>query len=91
MNADADNPYFSVGLYAYNLIYDKFGIPIEEARELDILTYNKVLRDALVLRFRETEEGQKYLRDCWRMKQTDYDIEAISRFNRLKTKGGVNC
>ncbi len=80
---NADNPYFSVGLSQYNLVYEKFGIPIDKALELDNLTFNKLLRDALCLRFRETEEGRQYLKDCWRLQQTEPDIKAIEKYKRL--------
>jgi hypothetical protein len=32
--------------------------------ELDCLTFAKLVRDAYVLRLKETEEGQNYLKDC---------------------------
>lgn len=49
--------------------------------ELDILTFNRLLRDALCIKLQETESGRDYLKDCWRLKQTEPDMEAVSRFN----------
>jgi len=53
---------------------------------LDTLTYNKLLRDALVIKLRETEEGKDYLKDCWRFTQEEPDYSAIRRFNNLNNK-----
>ena len=50
--------------------------------ELDTLTYNLLLRDALCLKFMETEEGQQHLDDCWRLQQTKPDREKLrEQFN----------
>lgn len=82
-NANKDNPYFQVGLTQYNLVYEKFGVPIDRAMELDCLTFAKLVRDAYVLRLKETEEGQNYLKDCWRLEQEAPDYEAIKKFNNI--------
>lgn len=54
--------------------------------ELDCLTHSKLLRDAICLRLQETEEGRDYLRDCWRLQQTEPDFGAIRKFNNLMKK-----
>ena len=74
-----------MGLEGYSAIYEKFGVPIDRQMELDTLTFNRLLRDALVLRLRETEEGQNYLHDCWRFEQTEPDLTALRDFQQ-KTK-----
>lgn len=48
---------------------------------MDTLTYNLLLRDALIIKLKETKEGQDYLEDCWRLSQEEPDIDAIARFN----------
>ena len=45
--------------------------------EMDTLTFNILLRDALVLRLKETEEGRGYLEKCWRYSQTEPDRAAL--------------
>ena len=48
--------------------------------ELDILTFNKLLRDSIVIAYSETKDGREYLEDCWRMNQTEPDFEALENF-----------
>lgn len=62
------------------MIYEKFGVPIDKAMELDILTFNKLLRDSIVIAYSETKDGREYLEDCWRMNQTEPDFEALENF-----------
>ena len=47
--------------------------------EMDTLTFNVLLRDALVLRLKETEEGRDYLEKCWRYKQVEPDRDALRK------------
>lgn len=47
--------------------------------DLDILTYNTLLRDAFVLRLKETEEGRDYLEKCWRFQQVEPDRAALRK------------
>ena len=51
--------------------------------EMDTLTFNKLLRDAICLRYMETEQGRNYLKDCWRLQQTEPDMKAIKKFNEI--------
>lgn len=54
--------------------------------ELDTLTFNKLLRDAICLKLKETEEGRDYLADCWRFQQTEPDFKAIEKFNKINRR-----
>lgn len=47
--------------------------------ELDALTFNTLLRDATVLRLKETQEGQDYLERCWTYGQTSPDRAALRK------------
>lgn len=71
----------------YSLIYERYGLPIDRQMDLDTLTWNRLLRDALVMKLRETDEGKAYLKDCWRFTQEEPDYSAIRRFNNLNNKG----
>lgn len=70
-------------------MWEKFGIPLDRQLELDTLTYNRILRDSLVLKLKETEGGQEYLKDCWRFRQTEPDFSALKKTDRIKTKREV--
>ena len=56
--------------------------------EMDTLTYNRLLRDALILRLKETDKGQEYLKDCWRYQQTEPDIAALRKLDKTTKLGG---
>ena len=37
------------------------------------------LRDAVIYKYMKTEDGRKYLENCWRVEQTKPDRQAIRR------------
>lgn len=53
---------------------------MDRQMELDTLTYNRILADAMRIRLKSTEKGQEYLKDCWRFRQTEPDLDAIRQF-----------
>lgn len=46
---------------------------IPEVRELNFIQYLIWRRDAFIHKLSQTEEGQKYLDNAWRMEQTEPD------------------
>lgn len=81
---DSKNPYFAVGYNQYAIVYEKFGISMDKQLQMDTLSYNKVLRDAICLKYAETQKGRDYLFDCWRLQQTEPDLGKIT-----KTEGRI--
>ena len=51
--------------------YARMSIP--EVQDLNFIQYLIWRRDAFIHRLSQTEEGQKYLDNAWRMEQTDPD------------------
>lgn len=45
--------------------------------EMDALSYAQLLRDATVLRLKESEEGRDYLEKCWTYRQVEPDRAAL--------------
>lgn len=45
-------------------------IDIYEVQEIEIDVYLFFLREAMIYENSQSEEGRKYLKDCWRMEQT---------------------
>lgn len=45
-------------------------IDIYEVQEMEIDVYLFFLREAMIYENSQSEEGRKYLKDCWRMAQT---------------------
>ena len=52
----------------------------KEILELDCLEYRLLLKDALIHKLEQTEEGQDYLEKCWVLQQSTPD------YDRLKEK-----
>lgn len=55
-----------------------------QVEELDYIQYLVWRRDAWISRLNETEAGQEYLDNAWRMEQTEPDRAALRR----KLRGG---
>lgn len=55
------------------------GLSIYEVREMDYLMYLTLRRDAYIHKLNQTEEGQKYLDNAWRMEQTAPDRAALRK------------
>ena len=66
-----------------HLVSKYTGLTILEVEELDYLDYLRYRRDAFIYRMSQTEEGEKYLNDAWRLEQTKPDRESLrSRFGK---------
>jgi hypothetical protein len=61
------------------------GLSLLQVRELDYLQYLTWRRDAYIYRLSQTEAGQEYLDNAWRMEQTEPDREALRR--KLRKEG----
>jgi predicted RNA polymerase sigma factor len=55
------------------------GLNFFEIAELDYVQYLVWLRDAYIHRLSQSEEGQKYLDNAWRMEQTEPDRAALRK------------
>lgn len=62
------------------------GINMLQVETLDYIQYLVWRRDAWISRLNETEAGQEYLDNAWRMEQTQPDRAALRR----KLKGGAD-
>ena len=67
----------------YKIVADYASIPLFDVPDLDIFTYWYLLREAVIYQYSQTEDGQKYLDNCWRMEQTKcVDADALINFNK---------
>lgn len=55
------------------------GLNFHQVGQLDYLEYLAYRRDAFIHKMSQTEEGQKYLDNAWRMEQTEPDRAALRR------------
>lgn len=56
------------------------GLNFSELMEMDCITFKMLVRDSLICRLRQTEEGRDYLENCWLMKQTKPDRARLKEF-----------
>ena len=64
------------------------GLNFLQIAELDYLQYLVWLRDAYIHKLSQTEEGQEYLDNAWRMEQTKPDREALRKKIRKEDTDG---
>ena len=57
--------------------YARMSLP--EVRELNYIQYLIWRRDAFIHRMNQTEEGQEYLDNAWRMEQTEPDRAGLRK------------
>ena len=65
--------------------YARMSLP--DVRELNYIQYLIWRRDALIHRMNQTEEGQEYLDNAWRMEQTKPDRAGLRK--KLGRKGAT--
>jgi len=61
------------------LVSEYTGLNFLEVRRLNYIVFLTWRRDAFIHRLSQTEEGQKYLDNAWRMEQTEPDREALRK------------
>ena len=66
------------------LVSDYTGMSFFEIEELRIDIFMQLRKDAYVYKLSQTSEGRQYLKDCYRLTQTEPDREAL----RKKFGGG---
>lgn len=68
---------YEVYTFPEKLVADYANISLLDVEELEIDIYLLYLRDAFIYKHSKTEEGRKYLNDCWRFSQTKPDKKAL--------------
>lgn len=84
MQDSAGHQYKSAS-YWQHLVAEYSGLSLLEVGDLDYILYLTWRRDAYINKLSQTEAGQEYLDNAWRMEQTEPDREALRK--KLK-KGG---
>lgn len=62
-----------------HLVAQYTGLNILQVEELDYIDYLMYRRDAFIYRMSQTEEGEKYLNNAWRLEQTKPDRESLRK------------
>lgn len=61
------------------MVSEYTGLNIKEVDEIELFEFWLYLRDAVIYKYMKTEDGRKYLENCWRVEQTKPDRQAIRR------------
>lgn len=67
------------------LVAEYTGLNFFQVGELDYIQYLAWRRDAFIYRMNQTQEGQEYLDNAWRMEQTEPDRPALRKKMRKET------
>ncbi len=55
------------------------GLNFHEVRNLNYIVFLTWRRDAFIYKWSQTERGQEYLDNAWRMEQTEPDRKALQK------------
>lgn len=59
------------------------GVPLLQVQEMDIFTYWVLLRDGIIYNNAQTKKGREWLKNAWRLTQTEPDTEKLhQKFGR---------
>lgn len=70
------------------LVSEYTGLNFLEVEKLNYLTYLTWRRDAFIHKMSQTEKGQEYLDNAWRMEQTEPDRPALRKQLRKEETDG---
>lgn len=70
--------------YTINSIEEKIvaeyaQIPLPQVGEFDLFTFYALLRDAVIFNHSQTKEGRKWLKNAWRITQTEPETEKLHK------------
>ena len=83
---DKEDVPYSLKSRGEKLVMDYCKLNIYEIQEMEIDVYLYYMRQAMIFENSQTEEGRKYLKDCWRMEQTSPDRGKLRE--KFGKKGG---
>ena len=68
---------YEISTYWDYIVSRYTGLPIVEVGNLDIIDYLVYRRDAFIYRMSQTEKGQEYLDNAWRLEQVEPDKKSL--------------
>lgn len=88
MAEDSPGHEYHISSWWRHLVSQYTGLSFLEIAELDLIQYLIWRRDAYIHMLNQTEEGQEYLRNAYRMEQTQPDRKRLRE--KLGKEGHVN-
>lgn len=70
---------YSSSTWFLNLVAEYTGLNFHQIHQLNYIEFLTYRRDAFIKKLNSTEEGREYLRNAWRMEQTEPDRAALRR------------
>ena len=70
---------YSSATWYKNLVAGYTGLNFHQIQQLGYVEYLTYRRDAFITKLNGSEEGREYLRNAWRMEQTEPDRAALRR------------
>lgn len=75
--SDSDNGHYEVNTIEEKIVSDYTGYNFDRVEELEVFEYWLLLRDAVIHKYLQTEEGREYLENCWTIEQTKPDRQSL--------------
>jgi hypothetical protein len=79
-----ENELYKTVYHEMKLVYDYSGIDFMRLRKLDVLTFWRYFRDAIIYRSKQSEQGREYLEKAHNSVQTKPDRAAIAELIRMQ-------
>lgn len=80
----AEKELYKTVYHEMKLVYDYTGIDFMRLKKVDILTFWRYFRDAVVYRAKQSEQGKEYLEKAYNSVQTKPDRAAIAELIRAQ-------
>ena len=79
--------FYNISTYFEHLIYKYIGLNLFQINELDYIDYLILRRDAFINQMNQTEKGQEYLDNAYRLEETKPNREKLrEKFGRKEDK-----
>nr|MBK5235704.1 hypothetical protein [Clostridium sp.] len=76
-DGNGDEGHFTVNTIEEKIVCKYTGYDFDRLESMGVFEYWLFLRDAVIYNHMQSEEGNKYLDNCWRMKQTSPDRKRL--------------
>jgi len=74
---DSDEGHYEVNTIEEKIVSDYTGYNFDTIEELEVFEYWLLLRDSIVHKYLQTQEGREYLENCWILEQTQPDRQSL--------------
>lgn len=61
------------------LVSNYTGLNFNEVVELDCITFKLLIKDALIYKLNQSDEGKEYLENCWILQQNEPDRKELRK------------